>query len=60
MESDMTNKKGPNSGSDAQAAKNTSAGGHTGGTYSGQKPDAKSSSMREDKGNKSRPNDGKT
>lgn len=43
----------------SNAGKNTSAGGHVGGTYLGQKPDAKTASTRDDKGNKARPNDGK-
>lgn len=43
----------------AEVVKNTSAGGHVGGTYLGQEPDAKTSSTRKDPGNKARPNDGR-
>jgi len=43
----------------AKAAENTSAGGHVGGTHFGQEPDAKTSSTRDNKGDKARPNDGR-
>jgi hypothetical protein len=36
----------------------TSGGGHIGGTHSGQRPDAKTSSGVNRKGDKARPNDG--
>ena len=54
MEIDMTGKdpKDPK-------GQNTSGGGHTGGTYGGQKPDVKTSSTTDYKGDKARPNDGK-
>ena len=43
----------------SDVVKNTSSGGHVGGTYFGQEPDAKTSLIRKDKGNKARPNDGR-
>ncbi|WP_426232161.1 hypothetical protein [Pararhizobium sp. DWP3-4] len=39
--------------------KNTSGGGHLGGTHLGQSPDAKTDSSKVKKGDKARPNDGK-
>jgi len=42
-----------------EIVKNTSSGGHVGGTYFGQEPDAKTSSTRKDAGNKARSNDGR-
>jgi hypothetical protein len=41
------------------AGKNTSGGGHVGGTKFGQSPDAKTTSVVNQKGDKARPNDGK-
>ncbi|MCB5203728.1 hypothetical protein LH464_14715 [Neorhizobium sp. T786] len=41
-------------------AKNTSGGGHLGGTKQGQAPDAKTSSTVEKDGDKARPNNGKS
>jgi hypothetical protein len=38
---------------------NTDGGGHLGGTYFGQKPDAKTTSTVDKKGDKARPNDGR-
>ncbi len=40
-------------------AKNTSGGGHLGGTYYGQEPDAKTATTVRKKGDKARPNDGR-
>jgi hypothetical protein len=45
-------------GKSGKDVKNTSGGGHVGGTHLGQEPDAKDSSGRDDKGDKARPNDG--
>ncbi|PII39130.1 hypothetical protein T190_10630 [Sinorhizobium meliloti CCBAU 01290] len=45
---------------DAQKqAENTSGGGHLGGTYYGQEPDAKTATTVKKKGDKARPNDGR-
>lgn len=40
-------------------AENTSGGGHLGGTYYGQEPDAKTATTVKKKGDKARPNDGR-
>jgi len=40
-------------------AGNVSSGGHLGGTYFGQEPDAKTASTVDKKGDKARPNDGR-
>lgn len=58
MEVNMAGEKSKDK-SGKQAAENSSGGGHQGGTYFGQQPDAKTSSTRDDKGNKARPNDGR-
>ena len=44
---------------DAEQVKNTSGGGHLGGTRLGQQPDAKTSSTVKNEGDKARPNDGR-
>ncbi|WP_017994564.1 hypothetical protein [Rhizobium leguminosarum] len=41
-----------------QQVKNTSAGGHLGGTYFGQQPDGKTASSTSNDSPKARPNDG--
>jgi hypothetical protein len=41
------------------AGKNTSGGGHLGGTHLGQSPDAKTDKSVGKEGDKARPNDGK-
>jgi hypothetical protein len=43
---------------DDKSTEHTSAGGHLGGTYFGQSPDAKTTSTVKDAGRKARPNDG--
>ncbi|GAB1582117.1 hypothetical protein PPNSA23_20600 [Phyllobacterium phragmitis] len=40
-------------------AENASGGGHLGGTYFGQEPDAKTASTVDKKGDKARPNNGR-
>lgn len=40
-------------------AEHTSGGGHLGGTYYGQEPDAKTATTVKKKGDKARPNDGR-
>jgi hypothetical protein len=42
-----------------QQVKNTSAGGHLGGTYFGQQPDGKTASSSSNDSAKARPNDGR-
>lgn len=41
-----------------EVAENSSAGGHLGGTYYGQEPDARTATTVKDGGKKARPNDG--